>query len=81
LNRELKAVLHTQLYRHYSDAHERKARRIIDELFHAFRQDPRLLPPQLIRSESDAPRGGDYVAGMTDRYAIREYAAVCGGEN
>jgi dGTPase len=38
-------------------------------------EDPRLLPPQyLLMAKSDKPRAiADYVAGMTDRYAIREH--------
>jgi dGTPase len=37
--------------------------------------DSRLLPPQFnLQAESDGPRAvADYIAGMTDRYAIREY--------
>jgi dGTPase len=76
LNRELKAFLRTNLYRHYRVMRmTAKARRIIGDLFQAFMDDPRLLPPQFnpllksVRARSVA----DYVAGMTDRYAIREH--------
>jgi dGTPase len=52
-----------------------KARRVVSELFHAFLADPKLLPPQHEeKGRADAPRAiADYIAGMTDRYAIREH--------
>lgn len=52
-----------------------KARRIITDLFGAFMEDLRLLPPQYqAMARNDKPRAiADYVAGMTDRYAIREH--------
>lgn len=74
--RELKAFLHTNLYRHYRVMRmSTKAHRIIKELFMAFMHDGRLLPPQYQRqAEVDQARAvADYVAGMTDRYAIKEY--------
>ncbi len=75
-NRELKSMLRTQLYRHYRVMRmSAKAKRIISELFQAFTDDPRLLPPQFAQeSEDSATRQiADYIAGMTDRYAIREH--------
>ena len=74
--RELKIFLHTNLYRHYRVMRmSAKARSIIKELFQAFMGDSRLLPPQFQRqAEVDQARAvADYVAGMTDRYAIKEY--------
>jgi dGTPase len=52
-----------------------KAKRIVRDLFQAFMADLRLLPPEFqSRAETDLPRAiADYVAGMTDRYAIREH--------
>ena len=52
-----------------------KAKRIVRDLFQAFMADSRLLPPEFqSRAEADLPRAiADYVAGMTDRYAIREH--------
>jgi dGTPase len=73
---ELKAFLKRHLYRHYQVMRmTNKARRIVRELFEAFMSDPRLLPPQYQdKAKEDKPRTiADYVAGMTDRYAIREY--------
>ncbi len=76
LNRELKAFLRTHLYRHYRVMRmTAKARRIIGDLFQAFMEDPRLLPPQFnpAAAPERARSVADYIAGMTDRYAIREH--------
>ena len=50
-----------------------KARRIVTELFRAFVEEPRLMPPQYhAPAMADAARTvADYIAGMTDRYAVR----------
>jgi len=52
-----------------------KARRVVRELFEAFLGEPRLLPDDHRRRvEQDGPRAiADYVAGMTDRYAMKEH--------
>jgi dGTPase len=52
-----------------------KARHIICDLFAAFTSTPRLLPPQyqMPGSSEQARRVADYIAGMTDRYAIKEH--------
>jgi dGTPase len=74
--RELKKFLHTNLYRHYRVMRmSSKARRVITELFSAFMSDSRLLPPQYqLQAEANLARAvADYIAGMTDRYAIKEY--------
>ena len=73
---ELKSFLHDQLYRHYRVMRmSTKAQRIVTDLFNAFIGEPRLLPPDhQKRAELDAARAiADYVAGMTDRYAIKEH--------
>ena len=48
---------------------------IVTGLFHAFVEEPRLLPPDFQeRAAADKPRSiADYIAGMTDRYAMVEY--------
>lgn len=73
----LKQFLRRNLYQHYLVARmANKARRIVKELFEAFRADPKMLPPQYRESVEDHPLEraiADYVAGMTDRYAIREH--------
>lgn len=75
-NRQLKTFLREGLYRHYQVLRmTNKARRIIHDLFFAFLEDPRLLPPQYqaYATEDKARAVADYVAGMTDRYAMKEH--------
>ena len=80
--RELKKFLHIHLYRHYRVMRmSAKAQRIIRDLFDVFMEDDRLLPTQFQTRESqtDASRArvvADYIAGMTDRYAIREHKRI-----
>lgn len=72
----LKTFLRIHLYQHYQVLRmTNKARRIVADLFGAFMNDPRLLPAQYQeRARTDRPRAiADYVAGMTDRYAIKEH--------
>lgn len=84
---ELKRFLRTNLYRHYR-VHRMttKADRIIRDLFAGFMGDISLLPPEYQktarRHETDNGEGGrarvvaDYIAGMTDRYAISEHKRI-----
>jgi dGTPase len=78
-HRELKRFLHRHLYRHYKVARmSAKACRIITDLYTAFTGDARLLPPEHQARESleGARAVADYIAGMTDRYAIREHRRI-----
>jgi dGTPase len=75
--RELKEFLLTHMYRHYRVVRMGdKAGRILRELFHSYVGEPRQLPP---RFQEQAERDGveravcDYIAGMTDRFAVEEY--------
>lgn len=73
---ELKRFLHSKLYQHYRVSRmSAKAQRIIRELFAVFIEDVGLMPDEhQERAKQDKPRAvADYIAGMTDRYAIREY--------
>jgi dGTPase len=73
---ELKQFLRRELYQHYRVRRmSMKAKRIVTELFDAFAADPSLLPPQFRKpARDDAARAiCDYIAGMTDRYAILEH--------
>ncbi|ACK53610.1 MULTISPECIES: deoxyguanosinetriphosphate triphosphohydrolase [Thauera] len=74
--RELKVFLRDKLYRHYQVLRmTNKARRIVGDLFTAFMDDPHILPPQYqAMAREDKPRAiADYIAGMTDRYAMKEH--------
>lgn len=79
LNGELKQYLFTNFYRHYRVVRmASKAERTLRDLFHAYVQEPLQLPPE-IQQRAQARPGGreravcDYLAGMTDRYAIQEH--------
>ena len=72
----LKQFLFENLYRHYRVVRmTSKAARVVVELFEAFVDDIRLLPDEHKRkAERDRHRAvADYIAGMTDRYAIKEH--------
>jgi dGTPase len=76
----LKRFLYANLYRHFQVNRMRvKASRIVRELFEAFLADPVLLPNDY-QVEGDPMRQArkiaDYIAGMTDRYAIREHRRI-----
>jgi len=80
----LKRFLRENLYRHYR-VHRMsvKAQRMVSDLFGALYEDPKLLSPEHQRKvyemerelgEAGRARGvADYIAGMTDRYAILEH--------
>jgi dGTPase len=77
---ELKRFLRTNLYQHYRvNRMTSKAQRIVRELFQIFMQDVKLMPDEFQqRAKLDSPTDqaravADYIAGMTDRYAIKEY--------
>lgn len=73
---ELKRFLRENLYSHFRVARmSSKARRVVGELFHAFFAEPRLLPPEFqTRAAKAKPVAiADYIAGMTDRYAMLEH--------
>ena len=76
-NRALKGFLRDHLYQHFEVLRmTSKARRIISDLFAAFVSDPRLLPPQYQEMAVAATvqrATADYIAGMTDRYSMKEH--------
>lgn len=79
-NRQLKDFLYQNLYRHFRVMRMAvKAERIIGDLFHAYLDEPLILPRhiQALIPERRAERVVcDYIAGMTDRYAIEEYGKL-----
>lgn len=75
-NTALKQFLRKHLYQHYKvNRMSAKATRIIQDLFTAFMAQPNLMPSehQQAAVKDQARAVADYIAGMTDRYAIREH--------
>jgi len=85
-NRELKRFLRQNLYHHHRVYRMTvKAQRIVNDLFQAFMEDAKLLPEHFqahARRLADTEENGlargiaDYIAGMTDRYAIHQHQRV-----
>ncbi|VAW62623.1 dNTP triphosphohydrolase, broad substrate specificity [hydrothermal vent metagenome] len=84
---ELKRFLMKNLYRHYRvQRMTTKAEKVLNSLFDAFINDLRILPPDALQhcnnlkdkiGDNGIARGvSDYIAGMTDRYAIVEYERI-----
>lgn len=83
LNHALKTFLREHLYTHYKVRRmTSKARSVVRELFDAFFNDPGLMPDEheartrleLVQGPAGRARAvADYIAGMTDRYAILEH--------
>jgi dGTPase len=73
----LREFLHARMYRHYRVNRSRsQARRILAELFKLFMDEPETLPPQWLEEGTEiehARRVCDYIAAMTDRFAIEEH--------
>ena len=84
---ELMMFLRDRLYRHYKVLRmTSKARRVLTELFEAFFGDINLMPPEHrdVALAAEKKRGtegraravADYIAGMTDRFAIGEHTRL-----
>lgn len=84
---ELMMFLRDRLYRHYKVLRmTSKARRVVTELFGGFFGDVNLMPPEYrdiaLAAEQDRGTDGraravaDYIAGMTDRFAIGEHSRL-----
>jgi len=78
-NAELKRFLFSELYRHPQVAETTaRARTVVAELFAAYRAAPHEMPDDYAGA-ADLPRAvADYIAGMTDRYALREHHRLTG---
>ena len=78
-NQALKSFLYANFYRHYRVVRmASKADRIVRRLFDAFVTEPEQLPPATQQRAKIQPGGlyravCDYIAGMTDRFAVLEY--------
>jgi len=82
----LKRVLRVELYEH-AQVHDmaQRSQRIVRTLFETFMAEPAIWPTQLAPLATElgarAQQIADYVAGMTDRYAIAEFERIRRGAN
>ncbi|MBM3927537.1 MAG: dNTP triphosphohydrolase, partial [Sphingomonadales bacterium] len=82
--RALKRFMYANLYHHPSQlAAADAARTVVSGLFAAYRADPAAMPPEWRdRMPIDEPLRSrhiaDFIAGMTDRYAIRRFQEIAG---
>jgi len=81
----LRKFLGERMYRHEMvQRMTSKAESVVGDLFRTVTEDPNLLPPEwrTEMGDSDDPRTfrviADYIAGMTDRFALREHDRLCG---
>ena len=79
-NRQLRSFLMRRMYRHYKVNRETaKAARLVSTLFRLFNERPDTLPTDWQDAALDTDDRGrarvvaDYIAGMTDRYALLEH--------
>ncbi|MBT8101528.1 MAG: deoxyguanosinetriphosphate triphosphohydrolase [Gammaproteobacteria bacterium] len=79
----LKKFLNQHLYRHEQKlAMTRKVQTVIEELFAAYSDDVRRMPPEFAEAAANLDEVGksrivaDYIAGMTDRYAIAAHEGL-----
>jgi dGTPase len=76
----LRKFLHERMYRHYRVNRTRsQARRLLSEMFSLFMSEPATLPPEWFGKQDGSDMNlrarvvCDYIAGMTDRFAIEEH--------
>ena len=77
----LKRFLFAALYRHPQVAHTTsQARQVVSALFAAYADSPAQMPEEhrLAHEQIGLRAVADYIAGMTDRFASREYARLTG---
>ena len=81
-DRDIKAFLFARMYRHPDVKRVREqADSIVRRLFKAFMSDPSAMPPEWA-AKADQGRAravADYIAGMTDRFAVAEHARIFDG--
>jgi dGTPase len=77
---QLRAFLMERMYRHWRVNRTRsQARRILAEMFQLFMSEPDVLPTEWFARSQNRDKAGlarvvcDYIAGMTDRFAIEEH--------
>ena len=76
---ELKRFLFASLYRHPRVLHStERARQVVSELFAAYVQHPDEMPLEHAGQPRRERAVADYIAGMTDRFAVREHQRLTG---
>jgi dGTPase len=76
---ELKRFLFANLYRHpVVQAQRDRAEQVLRELFQLYLTDPARLPADFAGDEDHARACADYIAGMTDRFALKEHERLTG---
>jgi dGTPase len=77
---DLKTFLNENMYRHFRvNRMSAKGKRVVTELFNLYIEEPGLMPPEWSDQTRDVGKKklarvvADFIAGMTDRYALREY--------
>ena len=86
-NITLKRFLHKNLYQHPDvKIMTDKAVKVISDLFEAYLNDINLLPEEYLKynlekinNKSKERVVSDYIAGMTDRFALKEHKKLYGG--
>lgn len=77
---EMKTFNMQRIYTHYKLSRTmKKAQRIVQELFYCFYENPELLPTEWTKVAVESQRSVaicDYIAGMTDRFAIHEHRRI-----
>lgn len=79
-NTQLKKFLYNRLYQDYRVYRMgKKAERILEDLFTVYKKSPKMMPPHVYARQSREPMErviADYIAGMTDKYALDEHAKL-----
>ena len=76
---ELKKFLFAQLYRHPQVMHTTgQAQQVVRELFEAYVAQPSEMPTDFATNAALHRSVADYIAGMTDRFALREHERLTG---
>jgi dGTPase len=80
--KEIRAFLHVRMYRHWTvQRMRRKARAVVEDLFDIFAKAPELMPHEwnacaALDATARARVVADYIAGMTDRFALQEHSKL-----
>ena len=73
----LRDFMFENVYLRKETLEERKeAREVVEKLVINFTENPQLLPEQYRANQTDLENAVDYVAGMTDRFALKEFSKL-----